>query len=168
MIVVVYCHLYFTENQPRLLDFYQTDFIVVNLSEFVPLAVVGHMMMEFDIGLFLLDKPKSIYMYHMMLYSCCFYQLCGIVGNHIQVSNLSTELNSSLIFLHIFKSIKQYHRGMVSENVEMHKILRTLLGLCKHIVSIALKAYSSIIVRNVYKIVHKHLRPPSFHCFVLL
>lgn len=25
-----------------------------------------------------------------------------------------------LIFLHIFKSIKQYHRGMVSENVEMH------------------------------------------------
>lgn len=57
---------------------------------------------------------------------------------------------------------------MVSENVEMHKLLRTLLGLCKHIVSIALKAYSSIIVRNVYKIVHKHLRPPSFHCFVLL
>lgn len=60
MIVVVYCHLFFTENQPRLLDFYQTDFIVVNLPEFVPLAVVGHMMMEFDIGLFLLDKPKSI------------------------------------------------------------------------------------------------------------
>lgn len=57
---------------------------------------------------------------------------------------------------------------MVSENVEMHKILRTLLGFCKHIVSIALKAYSSIIVRNVYKIIHKHLRPPSFHCFVLL
>lgn len=68
MIVVVYCHLYFTENQPRLLDFYQTDFIVVNLSEFVALAVVGHMMIEFDIGLFLLDKPKSIYMYHIMLF----------------------------------------------------------------------------------------------------
>lgn len=68
MIVVVYCHLFFTENQPRLLDFYQTDFIVVNLSEFVPLAEVGHMMMEFDIGLFLLDKPKSVYMYHLMLF----------------------------------------------------------------------------------------------------
>lgn len=65
MIVVVYCHLFFTENQPRLLDFYQTDFIVVNLSEFVPLAVVGHMMMEFDIGLFLLDKPKSVYNVHV-------------------------------------------------------------------------------------------------------
>lgn len=166
MIVVVYCHLFFTENQPRLLDFYQTDFIVVNLSEFVPLAVVGHMMMEFDIGLFLLDKPKSVYMYHLMLYSCWFLVVrhCG----KSYLGNLSTDLNSSLIFLHIFKSIKQYHRGMVSENVEMHKILRTLLGLCKHIVSIALKAYSSIIVRNVYKIVHKHLRPPSFHCFVLL
>lgn len=68
MIVVVYCHLYFTENQPRLLDFYQTDFIVVNLSELVALAVVGHMMIEFDIGLFLLDKPKSVYMYHLMLF----------------------------------------------------------------------------------------------------
>lgn len=63
-----------------MLDFYQTDFIVVNLSEFVPLAVVGHMMMEFDIGLFLLDKPKSIYMYHLMLYSCWVFLVvrhCG-------------------------------------------------------------------------------------------
>lgn len=92
MIVVVYCHLYFTENQPRLLDFYQTDFIVVNLSEFVLLAVVGHMMMEFDIGLFLLDKPKSTYMYHMMLYSCWFFISCAALWEIIFRYQISLQI----------------------------------------------------------------------------
>lgn len=167
MIVVVYCRLFLQRiNQDcRLLS----NILVVNLSEFVPLRVVGHMMMEFDIGLFLFDKPKSIY--HLMLYSCCFLS-CAALWEMIKFryQTLSTDHNSILIFLHIFKLIhvKSYHKGMVSENIEIHKILRTLLGLCKHIVSIALKAYRSIIIRNVYKIVHKHPRPPSFRCFVLL
>lgn len=54
------------------------DFIVVNLFEFVLLVMVGYMM-EFDIGLFLLDKLKLIYMYYIMLYLCCFLvvRYCG-------------------------------------------------------------------------------------------
>lgn len=55
------------------------DFIVVNLFEFVLLVVVGYMMMEFDIGLFLLDKLKLVYMYYLMLYLCWFLvvRYCG-------------------------------------------------------------------------------------------
>lgn len=104
---------------------------------------------------------------------CCIHAVffsCAALWEMIKFryQTLSTDHNSILIFLHIFKLIKSYHKGMISENIEIHKILRTLLGLCKRIVSIALKAYSSIIIRNVYKIVHKHPRPPSFRCFVLL
>lgn len=56
------------------------DFIVVNLFEFVLLVVVGYMMMEFDIGLFLLDKLKLIYMYYLMLYLCWVFLVVRYCG----------------------------------------------------------------------------------------